>query len=91
MPLQPPGAAIPLLKKAIAQMDDEDGWVALGGVGQRLANLAPDFDPRTYGHAKLGDLVRKTGAFEVDQPEGRGTVRIRLKPTPKRKAAGRVG
>jgi uncharacterized LabA/DUF88 family protein len=85
-PLQPPSAAMPLLRKVIAQMDDEDGWVGLGGVGQRLANLAPDFDPRTYGHAKLGDLVRKTGSFEVDQPEGRG-VRIRLKPTSKGKSA----
>jgi uncharacterized LabA/DUF88 family protein len=86
-PLQPPSAALPLLRKVIAQMDDEDGWVGLGGVGQRLANLAPDFDPRTYGHAKLGDLVRKTEAFEVDRPEGRGTVRIRLKPSRRRKAA----
>jgi NYN domain/OST-HTH/LOTUS domain len=85
-PLQPPSAATPLLRKVIAQMDDEDGWVGLGGVGQRLANLAPDFDPRTYGHAKLGDLVRKTGAFEVDRSEGR-TVRIRLKPAPKRRTA----
>jgi len=85
-PLQSPSAAIPLLRKVIAQMDDEDGWVGLGGVGQRLANLAPDFDPRTYGHVKLGDLVRKTGAFEVDRPEGR-SVRIRLKPAPRRRAA----
>ena len=35
-PLQPPSAALPLLRKAIAQLDDEDGWVGLGGVGQRL-------------------------------------------------------
>jgi hypothetical protein len=67
-------------------MDDEDGWVGLGGVGQRLANLASDFDPRTYGHAKLGDLVRATGSFEVEQLEGRG-VRIRLKPAPRRRRA----
>jgi len=85
-PLRPPSAAMPLLRKAIAQMDDEDGWVGLGGVGQRLINLAPDFDPRTYGHAKLGDLVQKTGGFEVDRSEGRG-VRIRLKPAPKPRAA----
>jgi NYN domain/OST-HTH/LOTUS domain len=87
-PLESPGAATPLLKKAIAQMDDEDGWVGLGGVGQRLANLAPDFDPRSYGHAKLGDLVQKTGAFEVDRSEGRG-VRIRLKPAAKQAPAKR--
>ena len=88
-PLQPPSAALPLLRKVIAQMDDDDGWVGLGGVGQRLANLAPDFDPRTYGHAKLGDLVRKTGCFEVDRPEGSGSVRIRFKPAPKRSPTGK--
>jgi uncharacterized LabA/DUF88 family protein len=72
-------AAVPILTKAIAQMETEDGWVGLGVVGQRLANIASDFDPRTYGFRKLSDLVRQTGAFEMDQPEGRA-VRIRAKP-----------
>ena len=72
-------AAVPILTKAIAQMETEDGWVGLGVVGQRLANIASDFDPRTYGYRKLSDLVRQTGAFEMDQPEGRA-VRIRAKP-----------
>ena len=49
------------------------------GGGQRLANIASDFDPRTFGYRKLSDLVRKTGAFDIDQPEGRA-VRIRAKP-----------
>ena len=83
--LQPPGTAIPILRKAIAQMESEDGWVGLGAVGNRLANIVSDFDPRTYGYRKLSDLVRKTGAFELDQPEGRA-MRIRAKPTPPRKA-----
>src|SRR5215467_6185041 len=61
--LQPPSAAIPILNKAIMQMETEDGWVGLGAVGQRLANMASDFDPRTYGYRKLSDLVRKTEAF----------------------------
>ena len=82
--LQPASTAIPLLRKAVAQIDDENGWVGLGGVGQRLANLAPDFDPRTFGHAKLGDLVKNTDAFEIERTES-GAVRIRDKPTPKRK------
>lgn len=87
-PLQPPSAAIPILKKVIAQMDDADGWVNLGPVGKRLANLAPDFDPRTYGHAKLGDLVEKSGAFEIDRPKGAGGgVRIRLKPARAKRTA----
>lgn len=73
--------ATPLIKTAMAQLDDDDeGWVALGGVGQRLAALNSDFDPRTYGFAKLGDLVEKTGAFEIDRGRGRG-VYIRSKLT----------
>ncbi len=76
--LQPASVAVPLLAKAIALMSDDDGWVNLRGVGQRLSNLAPDFDPRTYGMAKLGDLVTKTGAFEVKRLDG-GDVQIRPK------------
>jgi uncharacterized LabA/DUF88 family protein len=77
--LQTPSDAVPLLKTAIGQMESEDGWVGLGALGTRLANLAPDFDPRSYGVAKLSDLVRKSGAFEIEQTEAR-RVRVRLKP-----------
>jgi uncharacterized LabA/DUF88 family protein len=76
--LQRPDSAARLIKKAIAQMEGEDGWVPLGAVGKQLSNLAPDFDPRTYGVRKLSDLVRKAKVFEVEQPEG-GTLRIRFK------------
>lgn len=76
---QSPGDAVPLLRTAIAQMDSEDGWVSLGALGTRLANLAPDFDPRSYGVAKLSDLVRKSGALDIEQTEGR-RVRVKLKP-----------
>ncbi len=80
---QPASAAVPILTKAIAQMDAEDGWVGLGVLGRRLANIASDFDPRTYGFRKLSDLVRGTGAFDIDQRDG-GTMRIRAKPRPVR-------
>ena len=80
-PLQPPEAAVAVINKAIAQLENEDGWVQLGPVGALLARLAPDLDFRTYGFRKLGDLVRKTNAFEVAQPEG-GVLRIRTKKIP---------
>lgn len=82
-PLQPPSAATPIIRKVIAQMESEDGWVPLGAVGNQLANLASDFDPRTFGFRKLSDLVRKTNSFEIDQQEG-GTMRIRMKPRTKK-------
>ena len=77
-PLKPPSAAIPTIRKAIEQMETEDGWVNLGAVGQRMSNIVSDFDPRTFGYRKLSDLVRKTGAFEIAQGEGR-SMRIRAK------------
>ena len=85
-PLQPPNAATAVIKKVIAQMESEDGWVPLSAVGKQLANLASDFDPRNFGLRKLSDLVRKTNAFEIDHPEG-GAVRVRVKPTHQRSRA----
>ncbi|WP_426609994.1 NYN domain-containing protein [Bradyrhizobium sp. McL0616] len=79
--LQPPDAAAPIIKKVITQMESEDGWVTLGEVGRQLANLASDFDPRTFGFRKLSDLVRRTNSFEIDESKGR-SMRIRVKPTP---------
>ena len=78
---------MPLLRKAIAQMDSEDGWVGLGAVGQRLANVVPDFDSRTYGYRKLSDLVREIGdRSNSTASAGRG-MRIRLKRTPEKPPA----
>src|SRR3954471_11357439 len=76
--LESASAAVSLLTRVIAQMSDEDGWVGLRGGGQRLSNLAPDFDPRTYGAAKLGDLVAKSGAFEIKR-QASGDMLIRPK------------
>lgn len=70
--------AVPLITTAIAQIDDEGGWVALGRIGQQLATLASDFDPRSYGHNKLSDLVVKAGKFESRRTET-GHIQVRLK------------
>jgi hypothetical protein len=80
---KPPFAAIPLIKTAITQLDDKDGWVLLGGVGNRLATLASDFDARNYGQATLAKLVEKTGAFEILRQEA-GPIHIRVKPVTNR-------
>ena len=76
--LQPASRARSILKRVISQMETEDGWVPLGAVGTQLANLAPDFDPRTFGCRKLSDLVRETDAFDIDRAGG-GPLRIRVR------------
>ena len=80
-PLQAPSAAVPVIQKIITQMESEDGWVSLGEVGRQLANLASDFDPRNFGFRKLGDLIRKTDAFEIEHSKGHA-MRIRMKSAP---------
>jgi hypothetical protein len=77
--LHPPSAAIPILQKAISQIETEDGWVLLGTVGDQISNLFSDFDSRTYGASKLSDLVRKTDAFEIEKGSG-NSMRMRAKP-----------
>jgi hypothetical protein len=77
--LQPPSAAIPILEKAISQIESEDGWVRLDTVGSQLSNLMSDFDVRTFGFRKLSDLVRNSGAFDFEKIDG-GHLRIRAKP-----------
>lgn len=76
---RPPSAAVSLIRTAINQLDDGGDWVALGRIGHRLAELATDFDPRTYGQTKLSDLVEKTGVFESRRTDS-GHIQIRTKP-----------
>ena len=47
-----------LLRQAIEDASDEQGWAPLGGVGNYLNKIRPDFDPRLYGFKKLSDLLK---------------------------------
>ncbi|MEP3279368.1 MAG: NYN domain-containing protein [Stappiaceae bacterium] len=83
-PLQSLTHARRILSKIISEMESEDGWENLSHVGNQLANLAPDFDPRTYGCKSLSDLVRKIDTLELIQSES-GHMRIRSRPVIKTK------
>ncbi|SFS52723.1 NYN domain-containing protein [Brevundimonas viscosa] len=76
---RPPSEAARLIATVIADMDEDgDGWVNAGGIANRLRNAYPDFDQRTYGYAKLSDLIRATGRFDVQTGSG-GQMRVRDK------------
>lgn len=72
---QPPSKAVPLILRALEGQDDDDGWVDMGVLGQVLSQTVPDFDSRSYGSARLSDLVAKTGAFEVSRSDRRSRLR----------------
>lgn len=65
-----PANAIPLIVSAMRAIDPDGEWYTLGPVGQFITQANPDFDTRTYGAAKLSDLVRKLPRFEVRQGPG---------------------
>jgi len=70
-PLLAPQRGTPIIMKVITQMEKRRRVGGLWGkLENKLANLASDFDPRTFGFRKLGDLVRRTNSFEIDHPKG---------------------
>ncbi|MGD8388573.1 MAG: NYN domain-containing protein [Desulfobacteraceae bacterium] len=58
---------VTLLRTALDAASDESGWAHLGAVGSNIAKQAPEFDPRNYGYAKLGELAAATRLFDIDE------------------------
>ncbi len=48
-----------ILKQAIEEASDDEGWAHMGEMGSYLSKIKNDFDPRLYGERKLSDLLRK--------------------------------
>jgi len=73
-----------LLRNAINAASDDDGWAALGGVGSIVTKQRPNFDSRTYGYAKLSELVSAIPLFDTERRspgDGRpGVIYVRNKP-----------
>ncbi|MBO0817540.1 MAG: NYN domain-containing protein [Actinobacteria bacterium] len=56
-----------MLRNAVEAASDDDGWAPLASVGHILTGQSPDFDSRTYGYAKLSDLMDATTLFELER------------------------
>ena len=57
-----------LIRQAIEEASDDQGWAFLGSVGSYLNKIQPDFDPRLYGHKKLSDLLKQqSGHFAIEE------------------------
>jgi hypothetical protein len=77
------------LRTAVEAKSDEEGWSNLAKVGAFLIKLRPDFDPRTYGHLKLAEVVIATNAFEtVKRTPAEGKAIVMYAREKKRKQAG---
>jgi uncharacterized LabA/DUF88 family protein len=54
------------LRNAVDAASDDDGWAPLATVGHILIKQRSDFDSRSYGYAKLSELISATTLFELD-------------------------
>jgi uncharacterized LabA/DUF88 family protein len=81
-----------ILSTAISSTSKDDGWSNLSEVGSYLIKSHAAFDPRDYGHSKLGELVRAEPYVEVKGvpgPSGVSHLWVRLKPATAKRARAR--
>ncbi len=71
-----------ILRTAVKDSADEDGWACLGPVGSRISNAGP-FDHRTYGFKKLSDMFEAIDLFIVKKTKNnnRTSIRVKLRKT----------
>jgi len=55
------------LRAAVEASSDDSGWAHLATVGSNVVKQLPEFDPRNYGYKKLGELVKATQLFELEE------------------------
>ena len=58
-------ALVRLVRTAVEQTSEDDGWAHMGRVGHYISNNS-SFSAINYGYKKLGDLVRATELFDID-------------------------
>jgi len=67
-----------LLRNAVEQTMDEDGWANLAEVGAYIGNRS-SFSPINYGYKKLSNLIKATGLFDIYVDEESRLMSIRDK------------
>ncbi|WP_109077148.1 NYN domain-containing protein [Aggregatibacter kilianii] len=58
-------ALMNLIRSAIAEYANNDGWAYLGSMVQYMTKVRSDFDSRTYGYAKVSALISAIDLFET--------------------------
>jgi len=56
---------VKLLRTAVEQTSEDDGWADMSKVGHYISNNS-SFSSINYGYRKLGDLIRASELFEVE-------------------------
>lgn len=58
-----------ILRSAVEEYADDDGWARLGTCGSLIKRQYPDFDPRSHGFKTFTQLFEGTGLFDIERRE----------------------
>lgn len=73
-------ALVKLLKTAVEQTSENDGWALLNKVGLYISNNS-SFSSLNYGYKKLGELIKVSELFEIKWENNKTTMCIKDKHT----------
>ena len=59
-----------LLRTAVEQASDDDGWANMGMVANYISNNNSSFSSINYGYRKISDLVKATELFTIEMRNG---------------------
>ncbi|MCC5920628.1 MAG: NYN domain-containing protein [Cyclobacteriaceae bacterium] len=72
-----PKSLLKSIRLSVQDLEDDDGWAALGHMGNLLSKKEPDFDPRNYGFGKLSTFMRSLNQhFELKEEKEKNTTHI---------------
>lgn len=63
-------ALVKLLRTAVDQAADDDGWANMGQVASYISNNNSSFSSINFGYKRVSDLIKATDLFEIDFRNG---------------------
>jgi uncharacterized protein (TIGR00288 family) len=63
-------ALVRLLRTAVDQAADDDGWANMGQVASYISNNNSSFSSINYGYKRVSDLIKATELFEIELRNG---------------------
>ena len=70
-------ALVRLLRTAVDQSAEDDGWAHMSRVGSYISNNNSSFSSINYGYKKLGDLIKASDLFDVEMRNGGSAMYIK--------------
>ncbi|MGR9087261.1 MAG: NYN domain-containing protein [Gammaproteobacteria bacterium] len=67
---------VKLLRTAVEQTVEDDGWSHLGQVGQYISNNT-SFSPVNYGYKKLSEIIRVSDLFKIEMRKNNSVMYIK--------------